>query len=612
MDGQGRVLRLTPPLAIVALVVLASLGGQLLGLESVSASSAPHGTVTFALAPESAPNYISPFVPLNLSSNQNIFQFEELLYRPLYWFGRSTPTVNYPLSIGKAPVYSNGGRTVTISMNHYRWSDGQPVTNRDIEFWMNLLDAEKSNFYGYVAGSIPDNITSMNFPSSTPYQFSLTFNKAYSHLWLLDNQLSLIVPIPQHSWDRTSATGPVGNYDTTASGTAAVYTLLNNAATQLSTYTTNPFWKVVDGPWRLSAYSAATGYAAFVPNSAYSGPVTSHIAKFEELPFTTDAAEYDALRSGQVDYGYIPAQDVSQERYFTSRGYKIADWAGFGFNYLVLNFSNPTVGSIFKQLYFRQAMQRLIDQPKLVSEVWHGTAYPTYGPVPAKPSTPYLTKAAAQNPYPYSVNAAKTLLSGHGWSVHPDGTDVCSRPGTGSSDCGAGVASGAKLNFTETVDTGSAPFTAEVEAMQSAWSLAGIHVALKPEPVSQVFGNLGACTPSFPAGCQEQITNYAGPGFSPTYAPEYVPTGALWFANAGALNAQDGYINNVLNSKINATETQGSPAEIAANGIYMAKLLPVIWEPTYYQQVSVVSPKLKGFEPQDPDLNIYPETWTFN
>jgi peptide/nickel transport system substrate-binding protein len=599
-------------MAVAAVVVCGSICAQWLGAAVVSASSTPQGTATFALSPGAVPNYISPFVSLNLSSNQNIFQFEDLLYRPLYWFGQSQPKVDYPLSIGKAPVYSNAGRTVTISMNHYTWSDGQPVTNRDIEFWMNVLSAEKENFYGYVAGSLPDNLTAMSFPASTPYQFSLTFNKAYSHLWLLSNQLSLIVPIPQQAWDRTSAAGPIGNYDMTNAGAKAVYNLINSGATSLSTYTTNPLWRVVDGPWRLSAYSAATGYAAFVPNSAYSGPQKPHIAKFEELPFTSDAAEFDALRSGQVDYGYLPADDLSQEHYFTSRGYKISDWAGFGFNYLVLNFSNPKVGPIFKQLYFRQAMQRLVDQPQLVSDIWHNTAYPTYGPIPLLPKTTYLTKSGAQNPYPYSVTVAKSLLKSHGWSIHADGTDTCARPGAASNECGAGVAAGAKLSFTEAVDTGSAPFTAQAQAMQSAWSLAGIHVALKPEPVSQVFGNLGACTSTFPAGCQEQISNYGAPGFSPTYAPEYVPTGALWFANAGALAAQDGYTNNTLNSKITDTETEGTPAEIAANGAYIAKLLPVIWEPNYYNQVSVISPKLHGYAPQDPDLNIYPQAWSFS
>ena len=120
------------------------------------------------------------------------------------------------------------------------------------------------------------------------------------------------------------------------------------------------------------------------------------------------------------------------------------------------------------------------------------------------------------------MKAAKELLSSHGWTVHAGGTDVCARPGSASNECGAGVSRGATLNLTETVDTGSAPFTAEVEVMQSAWSLAGIHVSLKPEPVSQVFGNLGACTPSFSAGCHEEITNVSHAGFSPTYAPEYV------------------------------------------------------------------------------------------
>ena len=52
------------------------------------------------------------------------------------------------------------------------------MTNRDVELWMNIFKVEKENYLAYGVGSIPDDVTSMSFPSSTPYTFSITFNKA--------------------------------------------------------------------------------------------------------------------------------------------------------------------------------------------------------------------------------------------------------------------------------------------------------------------------------------------------------------------------------------------------------------------------------------------------
>ncbi len=575
-----------------------------------AASSGYSGTVTFALPPGEVPNYISPFVSGPNSNNQDLFQFENFLYRPLYWFGNNgEPTINYPLSIGKVPVYSNGGRTVTITMNHYTWSDGQPVTNRDIEFWMNLLVAEKENYVGYVPGNIPDDVTSMSFPAASPYQFSITFNKVYSHLWLLYTQLSEIFPIPQHSWDKTSATGAVGNYDTTEAGVKAVYAYITAQAEDEGSYTTNPLWQVVDGPFKLSAFAPSTGYAAFVPNTAYTGPQKPHIAKLEELPFTSDSAEFDALRSGEIDYGYLPSEERNQASYFTSRGYKIVKWPAFGFNDFFLNFTNPKVGVVFKQLYLRQAMQSLIDQPKIDADVFAGTAYPTYGPVPIVPKTPYLSKSAEGNPYPYSVSAAKALLTSHGWSIHVDGTDTCIRPGSASNECGAGIAKGRQLSFTEEVATGSAPFTAEVEVMQSAWSEVGIHVQLQQKPPQEIFSGLVPCTGGSGAGCSWQMANFGAPGSTPTYSPQYLPDGAMWFETGGSDNPQ-GYNDPKANAMIDAVETNSNPSLVGKLDAYLSKELPALWEPNYYYQVSVISSKLHGVGAQDPDLDIYPQNWT--
>ncbi|MGH3403338.1 MAG: hypothetical protein ACRDRJ_12710 [Streptosporangiaceae bacterium] len=53
--------------------------------------------------------------------------FQWLLYRPLYMFGNNgnSVSVNYPLPTGDAPAYSDGGKTVTIHMKGWKWSDGE-------------------------------------------------------------------------------------------------------------------------------------------------------------------------------------------------------------------------------------------------------------------------------------------------------------------------------------------------------------------------------------------------------------------------------------------------------------------------------------------------------
>jgi hypothetical protein len=58
---------------------------------------------------------------------------------------------------------------------------------------------------------------------------------------------------------------------------------------------------------------------------------------------------------------------------------------------------------------------------------------------PGDPLSPYLPQDAKTDPYPFSVPAAITLLKQNGWTVHPGGTDVCAKAGTGGGQCGAGL-----------------------------------------------------------------------------------------------------------------------------------------------------------------------------
>jgi peptide/nickel transport system substrate-binding protein len=340
-----------------------------------SASKVSGGTAVFALAAGNVPSWILPLTPAEFATTPNISFFQFQLYRPLFWFGGpGTAGLNQSQSIAEPATFSisDGKTTATITLKHYAWSDGKPVTTRDVQFWFNLLRAEKTNWWDYSPGTFPDNVVS--FTVKSPYQFSIEFNGAYSGAWLYD-ELAQLVPLPQQSWDRTSATGPVGNYDLTTSGAGAVYSFLAAQSKDLATYATNPLWKVVDGPWRLASFTASTGATTMVRNPSFSGPdVKDGISQIKLVPFTSDAAEFNALLSGDssISVGYVPFNDIAALSRVTSAGYKVVPWKDWAFNYIPLNFAQPAIGPIFQQLYVREAMQHLINETGITKIVFQG------------------------------------------------------------------------------------------------------------------------------------------------------------------------------------------------------------------------------------------------
>jgi peptide/nickel transport system substrate-binding protein len=232
-----------------------------------------------------------------------------------------------------------------------------------------------------VAGGFPENVVS--YAATGTYSLTMKLNSSYNPTWFLYNELSQVFPLPRFAWDKLSEGAPVGNYDVSAeprelapasaglpansylpvnpgtatSGALGVAQFLNSQSENSAEYDTNPLWQIVDGPFRLSQYTSS-GYVKMVPNKNYSGTPKPRISAFEEEPFTSDTAEFNALRTGSLTIGYVPVQDLPQRSSLEkTQGYSFSPWYGFGFVYLPLNFSNPTTGPLLRQLYFRQALQ---------------------------------------------------------------------------------------------------------------------------------------------------------------------------------------------------------------------------------------------------------------
>ena len=147
--------------------------------------------------------------------------------------------------------------------------------------------------------------------------------------------------------------------------------------------------------------------------------------------------------------GYLPLTDIKQAGTVKANGYNVFGYPDWGFTYVTYNFLDKTghFNNIIAQLYFRQALAHLQNEPGYIKAFFGGAGGLAYGPVPSIPASPYTPANAVKNPYPFSVPTAIKMLKSHGWNVVPGGTDTCAKPGTGAGQCGAGIPAGTKLSF---------------------------------------------------------------------------------------------------------------------------------------------------------------------
>ncbi|BCL26919.1 peptide ABC transporter substrate-binding protein [Streptomyces aurantiacus] len=563
-------------------------------------SSASPDSINYALPANFTPNWILPIgTAAHLNTNNN--SIAESLWEPLVAYDGSTGKIawNKAGSVATGADFAADGKSVKVTLGKRSWSDGKPVTSRDVEFWFNLIKANKAQWASYNPGRAPDNWTS--FKAVDDRHFTIAFDRAYNSQWMLANQLSLVKPLPQHVWDKAAASAQVSDADRTAAGAKKVWTYLNTAAKNISGYDSDPLWKTVSGPYTVKSF-ATSGKVVLAANKKYDGGEKPGIATVNLLPFTTADAEKNALRSGSVDYGYIEATDLDQKDRFTAQGYTVKPWSGWAITYMPYNFNNPAMGAVFKQLYARQAVQRSIDQSGLSKVIFNGTAVPGYGPVPQAQTSDFVSPEQKDNPYPFSTKAARDLLTGHGWAEQ-GGVMVCTDPGTGASQCGAGVAKGTKFEMGVLSQSGSTVTDNMMSAIQSSLEKTGIKFSIKTAPVNSVLSQTPQCTSGQPV-CKWQLSFFGTAG---SWYFSAFPTGDSLFQTGGGSNFGN-YSNPDVDKLITASTTSTDPGAVRDYSAAVAKDLPVIWLPAPVYQVSVVKNGLGGFS-QDSLADFHPAQW---
>jgi peptide/nickel transport system substrate-binding protein len=584
------------------------------GTVPAAATGAQHaGTVTWAERPQGGPNWILPLVTAVADSASNVTEFEYEMWRPLYWFGNGVePTESAAMSLARPPVWSNGDQTVAVTLrSSYKWSDGQPVTSTDVVFWFDELRAaireSPANWGAYTPGvGIPDQVTSVTTRGARTAVFTL--DKAVNPQWFWEDELSLVVPMPSAAWARASASGPVLDFTVPANATK-IYNYLAAASGALSTYVTDPLWHTVDGPYELSAYDATTGGFTLTPNTAYGGHHARTMSTVQAVPFTSPEAEFDAVRAGGVDVGFIPLIDVKEAGAVKASGYHVFGYPTFGFEYMVYNFLDKAgyFNAVIAQLYMRQAIAHLDDEAGYIKAFFGGAGGPAYGPIPALPDSPYIPADAFTDPYPFSVSAAIALLKSHGWTVHPGGADVCTRAGAGAGECGAGIPAGTKLAFNLIFST-LPPWIGQVATdLASQAAKAGIMISLKASNDNVIFTDYDNPLPSGkPYINKWAMESYGG------YNDLPYPTTLGLFNSTGVLNTGS-YSNPAADRLIAASVAGGDPAAVKAEASFLTDNQPALFLPDP-DWIAVWKKNLSGTPDSFADLTQFlltPEYWYF-
>jgi peptide/nickel transport system substrate-binding protein len=621
MFRRARKLRLAWVAAVGVAALLAAGCSSSSSASGGSSGGAPvnGGTATVALPAGITNNWLFPFYAITNASVYNDQQFQWLMYRPLYMFGNNSNTsvsIDYPLSPAQQPQYTNGGKTVVINMKGWKWSDGESVDAQSVIFFLNMAESEKANWYAYSAGLLPDNIVS--YKATGPNQVTIQLNKPYAALWYTYNQLSELNPMPL-AWDVTSLSAKPGSggcsTDSAADGWAkckAVYTFLTAQSKIASTYATSPLWSVVDGPWKLSSFNT-NGNVTIVPNKAYSGQPRPRLSALKFVPYTSDTAEYTALKTGSIDVGYIPTQDLAQKPANSSlpptnplgSSYYLEPFFNYGIQYAQPNFNNPTVGPMVRQLYIRQALQYAENQPGISKAIWRGYATPVSGSVPTVPTNEFLPAIQKENngqgPYPYDPAKATALLTSHGWK-EVGGVMTCQDP----SKCGKGITKGEQLKMTFTYATGVAAATAMWQTIKSEESQVGINVSLVGQSFDTIIGESAPCAPMGPK-CNIQVFAYGGWAYD---GPGFEPTGEPLFATGAGSNSGN-YSDPTMDKLIGETHTSSSLSVFDQFANYAATQLPFMWVPNPNPyQISAVTAKLHGVT-FSPLFTLLPEYWYF-
>lgn len=432
-----------------------------------SGSTAPSSATTTSTKPVRGGTWTddlyedaSSLIP-NGTSETYAVVIDQTLWAPLF-LGTATGQITAGLA-QEVPTTANGDissdlKTWTFKLRpNLKWSDGQPLTAKDIDFTWKLWN-------------------NPSFGAATTVGFNLIKSTTISHnnLWITFHLSQAFSPFLASWVDGVSAPMP-----------AHIFASIKPADVLKSSQNLDP--TVSSGPFTMTTSKPGTEYVVTRnPNyyQAAQGLPYLNSVVFRIVP-DQDTILKD-LQSGAIDSSWF--LDVTKlSSYQKLSGYTLARApASAGFEAIYFNEKNP----ILQDVNVRKAVAEAIDPATLISVARHGQALPLCTDHPSGVIPGYQPNAPCPK---YDPNAAKALLQSDGWKMGSD--NVFAK-------------NGKRLEFQYSTTSNNA-WRAEDEAiLQQELAAVGIKIDITNYPGSTFFGSV------LPQG---QVSKYGMAEFEETF-----------------------------------------------------------------------------------------------
>jgi peptide/nickel transport system substrate-binding protein len=382
---------------VAALVALAS-GVGASSSPTAAPSASGHQKVTFVYGSTREPSSLNPMIGY-------------LAVEFYFWAWTYHLPISFAVNdLGAAPDLvthvdtSPDGRTFTYTIrDDVTWSDGVPLTAKDVAFTLNLYKSK----HAYLPQAYLKLVDSVTAPDDTTVVLHTTqptslFSGAVPYLYTYI--------LPEHVWSKLDQPK---NFDNVPS--------------------------VGSGPFYIAEYQPGQ-FVRLERNKYWSGP-DPHIDEIIYRIFKNEDAEAEALKSGEIDFGYFDSANVLN----SLKGQpNIATEVGTvpEFDELAMNTGSavqPAQGAFkphgdghpaLADPVVRRAIRMAVDSKELVDKVLLGYGEPGTSIVPPVSIAGARWVPTGSDLIPFDLKAAAKLLEDHGYR-DTNGDGIREMPGGG-------------------------------------------------------------------------------------------------------------------------------------------------------------------------------------
>jgi peptide/nickel transport system substrate-binding protein len=326
------------------------------------------------------PEGFNPYVTISSAAKM----IEDVIYTPLIDLGpdmrpRWSTSLAYKVDITDA-----GKRYVLHLRRNARWSDGLPITAKDVVFTIHL----ESN-PAVISGYPGDFALMRSIRALDPYTVEVTLSHP-SPPFLENSLASDTLILPEHV---------LGKYPPGSEREAKFV----NGDTAFSQH------PVTSGAWRILR-NVADSYIVLARNPTYWGPKP----QLDQIAFRVYPQQdslYAAVDAGEIDVTDIPP-NLWRVHERLRGNHKFINWP-WNVTFLLLpNYHDPAI-AFMRDPRVKHAMLYAINRRFIISGIMSGQANVLNGPIPS--FSPYYDRALKT--YEYDPAKARALLDADGWHL---------------------------------------------------------------------------------------------------------------------------------------------------------------------------------------------------